>query len=406
MKDKSKKFSKIIDQEFLKVYGKLRKSMIEKGSEIKNIGVKFITKSNRYLVATEDLKNNTEIIKIPFKNLIHIENDSVRQYCLKFLEKKDLYKNQYDCLLFWLANQIKKPSKEFEFYIKTIPKSFKEYSFYWPEKDLKKIRNTIDFSKFSWKDKYEELKKFVNKSDLKNKFSKEEIKYAHIALGSRNFSVRIGKKDYNVLVPFADMFNYNPKTKVVWSKKIKDQNEFFTVKAKKPIKKGEEIFLDYGYKNNVKLLKGYGFTLKDNPFPYNTNKFSIKYKNTNFKDLELKEKYSEPLVKIINKLKKFDKENGKKVKKSERIHYEISLFKILLKRIRSFKNTKIIEEIRKNINESKNNPGILRVLLTEDKLIETNTRFILEIIEILKGRKKENSKVYKENKKYFDEILE
>ena len=89
--------------------------------------------------------------------------------------------------------------------------------------------------------------------------------------------------------------------------------------------------------------------------------------------------------------------------------YEINLFEFILKKLRSYKNTEIIEKIRKNINESKNNLNILRTLIAEDKLIEANTNFINEFISILKGEKEDmntsDSIVVKQNHKYFTHLF-
>ena len=57
------KNTEVKDKEFLKTYNKLKNSMIEEGSKLKNFGVKFISKTNRFLVATSDLK-----VKLIIKN--------------------------------------------------------------------------------------------------------------------------------------------------------------------------------------------------------------------------------------------------------------------------------------------------------------------------------------------------
>jgi hypothetical protein len=408
----TKKNPKIIDDKFLSNYHKLKESMIQQGSKFGNYGLKFITKSNRYIVANQDMKNNTEIINIPFKNLIHIENPYVKNFCkslnLKiFKTNKSLFENQYKCLKFWLLNQIRNPIEKFESYIETIPKSFEEYYEFFPKKDSRKLKNTLHF-----KNNHELLMKdikLLNESKLKNKFSRKEIMTAEIALRSRNFGVKVGKKEYNVLAPFTDMFNFDPNVNTEWLDKLKDVNDSFILKSIKPIKRGNEINLNYGEKDNSSLFYAYGFTLKDNPFMSSIDDFVLKYKKIEFKDITLNEKDSSLLVKIINKLKNFDSKKGLNFSNQNMRKYEINLFEFILKELRSYKNTEIIEKIKKNINESKNNLNILRTLIAEDKLIEANTNFINEFISILKGKKEDmntsDSIVVKQNHKYFTHLF-
>ena len=54
----TKKNPKIIDDKFLNNYHKIKNSMIQDGSKFGNFGVKFITKSNRYIVANQNMKVN------------------------------------------------------------------------------------------------------------------------------------------------------------------------------------------------------------------------------------------------------------------------------------------------------------------------------------------------------------
>ena len=55
----NKSNSQIVDEKFLKVYNNLKHSMTRKGSKISdNLGVKFITKDNRFIIATKNIKVN------------------------------------------------------------------------------------------------------------------------------------------------------------------------------------------------------------------------------------------------------------------------------------------------------------------------------------------------------------
>lgn len=51
-----KKTNSVIDLEFLKNINALKSQMIKEGSEFKDIALKFISKTNRYVIADENIK--------------------------------------------------------------------------------------------------------------------------------------------------------------------------------------------------------------------------------------------------------------------------------------------------------------------------------------------------------------
>ena len=334
-----------------------------------------------------------------------------------FQNEKELFENQYNCLVLWLLNQLKNPSEEFKLYLNTIPKSFEEYFYFWPKEDLKKVSNTIWFN-----EKYStgftdlnEIKDSIKKCRLKNnKFKNREIMRAELAVRSRNFGLMLGGKEYHSLAPFTDMFNFDPKfPNTVWKTKLKNEKDNFLLISTKAIKKNSEINLFYGYEDNANLFSAYGFTLKNNPFLSYTDYFVVKYRNKKFDNLSLDEKNSSHLVHILNLLKKFDEKKGIKIPKRDFKINEINLWKFLLKEIRSYKNEDIIRKIKNNDDNfsSKNNLTILRTLIAEDRLIETNTKFINEFISLINEgkdniKKNSNSIVLKQNLKYFKDLFD
>jgi len=51
-----KKPNEVVDQEFLKNINAIKTRMIEEGSEFKKISLKFISKTNRFVIADENIK--------------------------------------------------------------------------------------------------------------------------------------------------------------------------------------------------------------------------------------------------------------------------------------------------------------------------------------------------------------
>lgn len=54
--------SKIVDLQFLKNINELKSQMIKEGSEFKNVALKFISKTNRYVIADENIKVISNLI--------------------------------------------------------------------------------------------------------------------------------------------------------------------------------------------------------------------------------------------------------------------------------------------------------------------------------------------------------
>ncbi len=61
---------------------------------------------------------------------------------------------------------------------------------------------------------------------------------------SRTVTVKLDDKWVEVLVPLADMINNDPEANVEFD--FNKKYDGFVMMAKRPIKKGEELFLTYG----------------------------------------------------------------------------------------------------------------------------------------------------------------
>ena len=88
----------IIDKEFLNDVETLRKEVTTKNEGVlKKLRLKFISKTNRYIVADEDIQKDNSIYAKPFRKLVNIENPSVRKFC-KIIEDRRIFrfKNIYD----------------------------------------------------------------------------------------------------------------------------------------------------------------------------------------------------------------------------------------------------------------------------------------------------------------------
>jgi len=78
-RNKTKKTNGVVDQDFLNKINSLKSQMIENGSKFKNLAMKFISKTNRFVIANETIKVLLTLILILF-NLINYENPNEINY--------------------------------------------------------------------------------------------------------------------------------------------------------------------------------------------------------------------------------------------------------------------------------------------------------------------------------------
>ena len=316
---------------------------------------------------------------------------------------------------------LKNPTREFKNFIKTIPKSFSEYFFFWNEEDMKKIKNSFFYNLILHRtDQLYYTMEMIKKSTLKEKgYTLDDLKFAYISVCSRNFNNDVGNKSYVTLGPFVDLFNTSPEINARWSYKLNSIDDNFTLNSTKNIHKGEEIIITYGSDYNAKYLEIYGFTLENNPFKVESPGFLLIDNNNNYIYNKIDEVNSSHLIDILKNWKDKNPKNKEKnsnekedKNKNKIIEEDLELFKIILGGLSKYKNTQMIKQLRENINKSSNNQNILRILEDEDKLININIYFTEEFIEILKGgkeklalMKKKKSIVVRQNEKYFHSLF-
>lgn len=120
---------------------------------------------------------------------------------------------------------------------------------------------------------YLQLDEFQSKLDaikqdrVTNWLSFEAFLWGHLMMTSRSFPRKVltGKdEDEAVLIPVIDLLNHKLGEKVVWSNT--NSSFSFTNENFDKLASNEEIFNNYGLKNNEELLLGYGFVIPDNPY--------------------------------------------------------------------------------------------------------------------------------------------
>jgi len=257
------------------------------------------------------------------------------------------------------------------------------------------------------------LIKKANIKYLNKDFTLADVKHAYMSVASRNFIINLKNenKTYHCLAPYTDMFNFNPLPNTKWYSKLNNENGFFRLKASQEIEKGKQIFVFYGEDDNQDLLFTYGFTLEKNPFKPYTDNFVYTHKGKNY-DASLKMEETKKLIGIVedyrseNNVQLNIKKDKDKIKKTD-----LEVFNSVLESLKKYSDKGRIEEYKRNEKKNPNYTNIYRALLTEDSLIDENLKYLKEIIEVLEGGKqklkeKAQSKVVKQNKKYFEDLLQ
>jgi len=284
------------------------------------------------------------------------------------------------------------------------------------EAEFPKLNNSFMAKRYNYansliKRKYALIKK-ANLKDLNKDFTIEDVKHAYIALASRNFVITLEnqEKRYNCLAPYTDMFNFNPETNTEWTERLDDENGFFRLRASEEIEKEKEIFVFYREDDNQELLFSYGFTLENNPYKLITEYFIYTHNGKNYyATLSVEE--TNKLIDIVEKYRRKNnvklniRRDKEKIKKAD-----LEVFKSVLESLKKYSDKGRIEEYKKNEKKNPNYINIYRALLDEDSLIEENSKYLKDIIQVLEGGKqtlkeKAQSKVVMQNKKYFEDLL-
>lgn len=156
-------------------------------------------------------------------------------------------------------------------YIAALPKDL-ESPIFWGEQEREWLQGTNLFGEIAakvamWHTEWEKVLAAVGLETDSDKgwLSFDEYKWASGIFMSRAFPARILYKtpeceNLTMLVPIVDALNHKPNTAVQWDG---GNGDAFTLSLCQSVSAGDEIFNNYGPKNNEELLLGYGFTLDD-----------------------------------------------------------------------------------------------------------------------------------------------
>lgn len=234
------------------------------GADFKKLEIKQITPEYRDVFSTKYIKRNDEIMSIPEKCIIML-NDVYKTAYGEILKKYDIcYHSIIAVKLLYEKNDTK---SYWTPYLHILPTKYESVPLFYDDKNLEKIDGYLV------KDMLQSriidlMKEYKNISDLiplfSDTFTLHEFIWARTVVITRVFGFNKDGIQSSGLVPLADMLNHSLDPGTKWD--YYEDKSSFIVHCTREIEKGQNVLDTYGYKCNSRYLVNYGFTL-----PYDIN---------------------------------------------------------------------------------------------------------------------------------------
>jgi hypothetical protein len=357
-------------------------------------------------------------------------NPQISNFCVKniptYFKKQEIETTQFECLVYFISSFIKNPSdfsenfKNYNFltsYNKASQKSMKKHLINLSEKEREFIKGTFIEKLYEKNlEHFQMIFDIVKNSALSNnnnqeKITKDEFIHAYNIVNNQKVEIKKNGVYYYVISPIIDLLNFSKEylnTKFI--DRIKEENKII-LKASKDILKGEEIFVDYGEKDNIDLFNFFGVTIMNNKSPkVLSGAYGIKIKR-GFFDFDLHsintmQHIQDFIQEVLEKLKVLKEDEIIYLETEKNILYKLEQdFDIENKRKKVKEIDLILENNFKNSNElyfgldlvtMKN---IRTVLIEEIEILEINK----DALKKLKRNNYGKMLKYKKNGKY-DEV--
>lgn len=267
----------------------LFKFLSEKGWRNESqLTVKSFPLTGRGLNSKCKLSENDMIIDLPISSMItivNLENDEEfhKLFDLDALQSLTKSINFQSLLALYLQNEmLKKTESYWKSYIETLPTKFttpffcnKSELYFIPDFILMKVVEQNGMIKRN----FEELMKVV-KLEYRLSFTLSDFKWAYFVCNTRSvflnsnvlqslchneiFKEILSDSANMALAPLLDLLNHSSEASTKNQLSGSNTNISYQLQTLKPIKKYEQIFINYGVYNNTKLLVEYGFIVPDN----------------------------------------------------------------------------------------------------------------------------------------------
>ena len=263
------------------------KAIYEKGVYINKINVKWESDWMRCILASDEIKINDILIRVPDDLLISLDiaqNSEIGKYFDETLRKK--LNSPHHCLLtaYLLQEEKKGNNSKWAFYFPFLPSSYSSFPIFYTDDEMKLLDGT-QFHKIVTDKKKEieqDYKWICEKYPGFKQYSYSNFCKFREVVSSRIFGVTMKGKKNDIIAPYADLFNHCRPRTTHWA--YEDDQNSFIVSSIENLNCGVEVFDSYGRKCNARFLLNYGFTIENNEDDEVKVTLNLDNNDSNYKD--------------------------------------------------------------------------------------------------------------------------
>jgi len=228
----------------------------------------------RGVQANEDVEAGTVVLEVPADLCLSDGEELFAKTPIGQLVPREEWKD-----LFWLSKMAavlayerkKGADSKFCSWIQNLPVEHPPVPFDWNEEETSELQDDlleaeIDGAFFWFGSRYDEIFFMAKDHGIEGKdlLTREQFLSAAFMIQSRTFLLEVNGQERRCMVPFMDMFNHKPGCQSHFSyNALTDKVE---LRLDYAVKKGEQIFINYGENSNGHFLKYYGFIPDENPY--------------------------------------------------------------------------------------------------------------------------------------------
>ncbi len=136
-------------------YTNIRNWTEKNGAKFGNFEIKYLQKDNRYVVASEDIKEGDNISVVPEKLMLSESHPLIKPTCEKYnLEDQD-------CLYVFVCEEMKKDNSFFKPFFDYLPRDYHSYPIFYNKKLKSLLKNTQLYERISYSN--QAIRKSYNK---------------------------------------------------------------------------------------------------------------------------------------------------------------------------------------------------------------------------------------------------
>jgi protein-histidine N-methyltransferase len=238
----------------------------EAGATISQFEIFSLGGGERGVRALANLARDETLLRIPRKCLLTVDDARSSEIGRLIEAHADLDDERTYLQAFILQEKERGAGSFWKPFVDILPKSFPTHPFFFHKDEFTLLHGSFMHGMVE----YQRAKLANRHADLCQRvpgfqrFTLEQLIWAHFAVVSRTFSVLQGEAIITCMVPLADMINDGRPGSTRWA--LSADEQFFEVRAAEPIAQGQEVFTTYGSRHNLHLLLQYGFVHEDNEY--------------------------------------------------------------------------------------------------------------------------------------------